>query len=376
MIKPTNPFIISGYHSPEYFCDREEESRTIQEALANGRNVMLISPRRMGKTGLIQNIFYRINQECGSDTKTFYIDIFSTRNLGDFVRLLGNTVLGQLDSLPQEAMNRIGQFLKSCRPTLSFNELTGMPQVSLDIAPNREEATLKEIFDYLGSSGRRCVLSIDEFQQITEYPEQGVEALLRSHIQFLPNASFIFSGSKQHVMQEMFLSPKRPFYQSTQTVALNPIKRETYHRFAAAFFSEAGLTLDEEVFRSLYDRFEGHTWYVQCLLNRLYSYRQSPSEELIRQAITKIIAENEYAYQNLIAAYPAGAVRLLKAVAKEGVVPEINAGDFISAHRLKAASSVNAALKKLLNKEMIYKGDKGYSVYDRFLGLWLQQQEY
>ena len=130
------------------------------------------------------------------------------------------------------------------------------------------------------------------------------------------------------------------------------------------------------MFRSLYDRFEGHTWYVQCLLNRLYSYRQSPSEELIRQAITKIIAENEYAYQNLIAAYPAGAVRLLKAVAKEGVVPEINAGDFISAHRLKAASSVNAALKKLLNKEMIYKGDKGYSVYDRFLGLWLQQQEY
>ncbi|MBF4213444.1 ATP-binding protein, partial [Pseudomonas donghuensis] len=78
--------------------------------------------------------------------------------------------------------------------------------VTVDVSPTEEESTLKEIFDYLGSSEKRCYIAIDEFQQIAEYPEKGVEALLRSYIQFLPNVNFIFAGSKQHVMQEMFTS--------------------------------------------------------------------------------------------------------------------------------------------------------------------------
>ena len=372
-----NPFLISGYHSPTYFCDREKESETIQDALENGRNIMLVSPRRMGKTGLIQNIFYRIRQqEQTPEYITFYLDIFSTRSLGDFIRLLGNTVLGKLDSTPRKAMNRIGQFLKSCRPVFSLNEFTGMPQVSLDIVPSQEEVTLKEIFEYLASSERRCIIAIDEFQQITEYPEQGVEALLRSYIQFLPNVNFIFSGSKQHVMQEIFLSAKRPFYLSTQTFSLGCIEQENYYRFAATFFQENKIELKKEVFNQLYNQFEGHTWYIQCLLNRLYAYREEPTTELVNQAIREIVSENEYLYQNLISVYSAGAVRLLKAVAKEKIVPEINAGSFIAKYHLKAASSVNSSLTTLLNKEMLYKTEKGYIVYDRFLGIWLQQQAY
>lgn len=90
----------------------------------------------------------------------------------------------------------------------TFDELTGVPKVTIDVAPAEEENTLKEIFEYLGSSEKRCYIAIDEFQQIAEYPEKGVEALLRSYIQFLPNVNFIFAGSKQHLMQEMFTSSK------------------------------------------------------------------------------------------------------------------------------------------------------------------------
>lgn len=97
-----------------------------------------------------------------------------------------------------------------------MDELSGIPSVSLDIVPSKEEETLKEIFDYLRQSGRECYLAIDEFQQIMEYPEKGVEGLLRSYIQFLPNVHFIFSGSKKHLMEYIFFSIKRPFYQSTQ----------------------------------------------------------------------------------------------------------------------------------------------------------------
>lgn len=213
-MKPNNPFLISGYYSPELFCDREQETRAILEALHNGRNVTLIAPRRMGKTGLIRHAFYRLKEQ-QPDIDTFYLDIYSTQSLGDFVRLFASTVLGQLDSAPQKALSRISKFVRSSRPVFDFDESAGVPKVTIDVAPAEEENTLKEIFEYLGSSEKRCYVAIDEFQQIVEYSEKGVEALLRSYIQFLPNVNFIFVGSKQHQMQEMFTSSRRPFYQST-----------------------------------------------------------------------------------------------------------------------------------------------------------------
>ncbi len=165
-IQPNNPFLIAGYYGPDYFCDRQQETGQIINALYNERNLTLVAPRRMGKTGLIKHVFYKLHEQ-QPDIITLYLDIYSTQNLNEFVQVFASTVLGS---------------------------------VSIDIATDKEEATLKEIFNYLQSSEKRCYIAIDEFQQITEYPEKGVEALLRSYIQFLPNVRFIFAGSKQHVM--------------------------------------------------------------------------------------------------------------------------------------------------------------------------------
>ena len=372
-MKPNNPFLISGYYSPEYFCNREQETQTITDALYNGRNLTLIAPRRMGKTGLIKHVFHRLKEQ-QADIVTLYMDIYSTQNLGDFVRLLANTVLGQLDSAPQKALSRVSQFIKSCRPVFTFDELTGVPKVIIEIAPAAEETTLKEIFDYLKSSDKRCYIVIDEFQQIADYPEKGVEALLRSYIQFLPNVNFIFAGSKQHVMQEMFLSAKRPFYQSTQTLSIDRIERDAYYDFAAKFFASQRREFPRATFDTNYNRFDGHTWYIQSILNRLYSYSAPIDEKLVTYAVAEIVAESTYAYENLLNAYPSGSVRLLKAIASERCVKEVLSGDFISQHKLKAASSVNSAIKKLVGNELVYRTEEGYIVYDRFMGEWLRNR--
>lgn len=371
-MKPNNPFLITGYYNPEFFCDRTQETETMINALHNGRNITLIAPRRMGKTGLIQNIFYKLHEQ-QPDIVTLYMDIYSTQNLGDFIRLLASTVLGKLDSAPQKALSRVSRFLKSCRPSITFDELTGAPKVTIEIAPTSEETTLKEIFDYLQSSDKRCYIAIDEFQQIAEYPEKGVEALLRSYIQFISNINLIFAGSKQHVMQEMFLSAKRPFYQSTQTLSIDRIDKAEYHHFAAEFFKQQGRELDEPTFNYLYDEFNGHTWYIQVLLNRLYGFTEPLNIQLVNYAIKEIVAESTYTYENLLAAYTATSVKLLKAVAKAKCVKEINSGEFITGYKLKAASSVNSALKKLINNELIYKSTDGYIVYDRFMAIWLSR---
>lgn len=370
-MKPNNPFLIAGYHGPEFFCDRETETATILDALHNGRNVTLIAPRRIGKTGLIRNAFYRLKEQ-ESDIVTLYMDIYSTQSMGDFVRLFANTVLGRLDTVPQKTLSQIGQFIRR----FTIDELTEVPKVTIDVAPQEEESTLKEIFDYLASSEKRCYIAIDEFQQIAEYPEKGIEALLRSYIQFLPNVNFIFAGSKQHLMQEIFTSSKRPFYQSTQLLTIGPIDREAYACFAVKLFAKHGVQLPREVFNAIYDKFDGHTWYIQCVLNRLYGYNLDVDMELVAYAMKQIISEQSFSYADLLKAYSAGHVRLLKAIAQEGCVKEVLAGDFISRHRLRAASSVSASLKKLIDKELVYQTSCGYIIYDRFMGEWLRQQPF
>ena len=374
-MKPNNPFLITGYYSPKYFCDRVQETKAMTDALHNGRNITLVAPRRMGKTGLIKNVFYKLKEQ-KSEIVTLYMDIFPTQSTADFIHLFASTVLGSLDGAPQKAMSRISKFVKSCRPVFTVDPITGAPKVSIDVTADNEQASLKEIFEYLSSSEKRCYIAIDEFQQITEYPEKGLEATLRSYIQFLPNVNFIFSGSKQHVMQEMFMSAKRPFYQSTQIISIDRILDAEYFYFAAEFFKKQGCQLSEETFKYIYDSFDGHTWYIQAILNRLYGYNRQPDERVVNEAIAEIVEESTYAYENLLAAYPATSVKLLKAIAKSQPVKEITSGQFIADNKLKAASSVNTALKKLLNNELVYKTQEGYIIYDRFMAIWLQQQPY
>ncbi len=374
-MKPNNPFLVSGYHSPEFFCDREVETSKMIDALTNNRNITLIAPRRIGKTGLIQHVFYKL-KENKSEIVPLYMDIYSTQNLGDFVRLFANTVLGQLDSTPQKVISRITKFVKSCRPVFTIDEITGSPKVSVDVTSSNEEITLKEIFEYLYSAEKQCYIAIDEFQQITEYPEKGIEALLRSYIQFAPNVNFIFAGSKQHVMEEMFISSKKPFYQSTQVLTLEAIDYDKYAEFSINHFNKNNADFPLEIFSEIYYKFEGHTWYIQNLLNRLYGYMKNVDNKLVDYAIDQIISEYNYIYANLLNAYPAGSIRLLKAIAKEGKINEILSGEFISKYNLRAASSVNSALKKLINNELVYHTPDGYIIYDRFMGEWLRRQQF
>lgn len=372
-MKPNNPFLVYGYNSPEYFCDREKETEKMISALNNERNLTLIAPRRMGKTGLIKNVFYQLKSEKKQDAAYFYMDIYSTRDLKAFTQLLAQTVLGELDTLSQNILRQMTGFFKSCRPVISADERSGVPTVTLDFIPERAEQTLKEIFDYMAASKKSCYIAIDEFQQIMEYPEKGIEALLRSYIQFMPNVHFIFSGSKKHVMEEMFASAKRPFYQSTQIIILNEIPLENYYAFAQRFFAQVNREFPKEAFEYLYEMESGHTWYIQSILNRMYEKKTKRINiEMVNECVDDILNEMETIYQSNLTLLTNNQVELLKAIASEGSVKSVNSNDFIKKHHLKTPSSVNVALKSLINKELIYNTMEGYIVYDRFFGKWLK----
>lgn len=252
-----------------------------------------------------------------------------------------------------------------------------MPQATLDFQPSQAQATLKEIFDYLEHSGKECYIAIDEFQQITEYPEKGVEGLLRSYIQFLPHVHFIFSGSKQHLMAEMFGSAKRPFYRSTEKMNLTSIPLEHYSLFAIRWMQAGGKDLSDELFQMIYQRFNGHTWYIQYVLNRLYEQKEPVlNETIFEKCLADIVRSEVDEYQRLYGMLTENQSTLLRAIARERFIAAINSSIFIKKYGLKGSSSINAALKFLVNKEYVFKAEEGYCVYDRFMELWLQTLPY
>lgn len=335
MERLNNPFVIYGYKGAEYFCDRQKETETIMRALHNERNVALISPRRIGKTGLIHHAFAQITNE-HPDIRCFYMDINATRNLQQFVELFAKTF-------------------------------------SITVSNDQKEESLKHVLDYLKDSDKRIYVAIDEFQQISEYPEKNVEALLRSHIQFIPNVVFVFAGSKQHIMAEMFTSAKRPFYQSSQMLSLSPIDKKVYCEFANNLMEKKCMKLSEDVFGYVYDIVDGQTWYVQHILNRLYDIGGEIDIRLVNDTIMTSVMEQEVAFLNYYESLTYNQSQLLLAIARDKAVESVLSQDFIHRHGLPASSSVSLALKALIEREFVYKYNGKFIIYDRFFAIWLRK---
>ena len=372
-MKLQNPFVLAEYVGPDYFCDRTEETEELIANLQNGRNTTLISPRRIGKTGLIRNAFYRIRQ-LEKDAICIYIDIFSTKNQHDFVQLLGTALAQYVLSYEQQALRRLLQFFGSWRPVFSADPITGMPTVSVSVEASQTEMTLKTIFDYLKQNRHHIYIAIDEFQQIIYYPETGTEALLRSYMQFAPNVHFIFSGSKQHLMAQIFNSPDRPFYQSTVGMGLYPLHEEIYYDFARRFFEAKKGRLSKEIFHAIYTQFDGVTANIQQILNRLYEISKTiDNEQQVTEAIQHIINRSSMQYEGLLLFLTDNQLSLLKAIAKTDCVKSPQAAEFIRQYELPSASSVKTALTVLIDKDIVYHNINGYTVHDRFFALWLKQ---
>lgn len=368
-----NPFTLFGYVGKEYFCDRENETKELISALRNGRNVTLRSPRRVGKTGLIQHVFAQLAQS-NPEIKCFYVDLFATHSMEEMVIELGKAVIGQLDTPIQKAENYMVKFFQSCRLYFSTDQLTGAPKLGLDLVTDNPAVTLDEIFTYIRKSERECYIAIDEFQQILEYPQKNVEALLRTHVQQCPNVRFIFSGSKQHLMSDIFNSPKRPFFRSTDKITLDVIDEQVYYAFAERWLQTVGTHLPEEIFHDIYSRANGYTWYVQYVLNRLFEMQPKEVSEADEMAcLNYIVQREEDDYRKMVSLLTNNQAQVLRAIAKEKIVEAPTSTAFLKKYNLPAMSSVKRVIDFLKDKEYIYHTDEGYIIYDRFMAIWLQR---
>ena len=368
-----NPFITSGYVSPEYFCDRENETRQLVQNIQGHSHTVLISPRRMGKTGLIEHCF---NQEViKNDYHTFFLDIYSTMNLNDFVFLLGNRICRSLKTKDKQLMEMFVKVVKSIQFTIGFDE-AGMMNGSFGLGDIKDsQKSLEEIFQYLEEAKRPCVVAIDEFQQIEKYPEKNVEALLRTYIQHCNNATFIFAGSQRHIIQNMFVSASKPFYNSSNMMSLAPIAKEKYVEFAVRMFAIFGKVCAPEYIDNLYDTLEGHTWYMQAVLYlAFYMTDKKCSPTIINEALIKRVTDNEDVFESMYYGLSERQRSTLKAIAAEGKAKQTQSVAFIKKYGLTSASSVQSAIRQLMDKDLVTTEKGSYRVDDRFFGFWLKNQ--
>jgi hypothetical protein len=369
-----NPFLVSGYISAEYFCDREEESKNLIKLVTNGNNIVLVSPRRMGKTGLIAHCFR--NQKIAADYYTFFVDIYATSNLQEFVYKLGKEIFERLKPKGKKFIDNFFAIISSLRAGFKLDENTGTPVFDIGIGEIKSpEFTLEEIFKYLATADKNCIIAIDEFQQIAKYPEKNVEAILRTHIQKATKSNFIFSGSQRHILHEMFFSASKPFYQNAVLQSLDVIDKNEYIRFASKHFAKAQKDVEDKYIERAYELFEGHTFYVQAVLNQLFS-ELDEGEKCTDSIFGKAVKNRVYSYENLfseiINLLTERQKECLLAIAKAGKAQNITSGDFVKKYSLYSSASVQTSVRQLLEKEILTKSGNVYSIYDRFFALWLK----
>jgi len=371
-----NPFPVSGYLRSEYFCDREAVLDLLRRNIRNNINTTMFSVRRLGKSGLIHHLIDSFSRD--RNVVCLCVDIFSSNSLKDFTNMLATAVYNRFPETHTFG-KKIMKAITSLRPVISYDTLTGDPEVSFEYSgASQYEKTLQQIFSFLDMQGKKIVFAIDEFQQIIEYPEKNTEALLRTHMQTLKNTYFIFCGSNQKIMHEIFNNQKRPFYASCSNISLGFIDEAKYTAFIKKMFTQHKRTIKDDAIAFILDFTHRHTFYTQYLCNVLYAsgYKHITLTEVYKIA-TEILKLNEGTYYQYRSMLSKPQWSLLRAFAKEERVLQPHSAAFLQTYMLGTSSSLSRGLNALMEKGLVYHNTSVaqpyYSIYDKFLMRWMQR---
>mgnify|MGYP004444290435 CR=1 FL=1 len=371
-----NPFIITGLVPRPYFCDREKESVSIIRTLTGGGNITLISARRIGKSKLINFCFEEDTIKKGY--YTFYVDLLHTSSIQELVYAFGKEVFSVLGKRNANFGKKLVAALSSISAGFEYDPITGCPKFSIGLGDIvRPEYTLEEIFSILEKADKPCLVAFDEFQQITNYSDKNVEALLRSHIQRSGNANFVFSGSERHLISEMFLSSAKPFYNSTDIIELKPIAKDKYITFVNFYMKNDGRLIEEKDIDYVYNLFEGNTYCMQKVFHQLYSEFPAGTKytsENIADVIDSIIEDASDGYARMLSHLTLRQKEFLYAIANEGGRAEkVLSGNFVRKHSLSSQSAVQAACGKLIEMGLLTKEENAITIEDHFLRIYLSR---
>lgn len=365
-----NPFIIKGYKGARYFCNRKSESDNLISAIRNNQDITLFGYRRLGKSALIQHVFQILEKEY----VCVYTDIWGTSSVDEFTKELANGIIKSKVFSKQRFSDKLVNLLKSIGASFSIG-VDGIPSVDVVYNDrNQNFRNLEELFKFLNQLNVSMVFAIDEFQEIKKYDNQiPFEGKLRSLTQQSNNIVFLYSGSEQHLVNEIFTKYNMPFYQSTRMLSLGKIEKEAYREFIVKHFNKAKRKVNPEIIDYILSISHLHTYYVQAIANLLYSQETLPTTvnefELLYQ---EFISEKRVFYRELPELLTKQQFSILKGIAKSSTVSNPNSADFMEIAKIRSPSSMFRAINSLLDKQLIIKDEGILRLYDVFLEHYLK----
>jgi len=370
-----NPFIYGEEVSGEYFCDREEEIKELIRDIENSQNVIVFSPRRYGKTSLIKEVLRR-----AKGFLTFYIDLYPAITKQKFIEQYASGISKGLSGKKEKILQLIKELIPRIIPKIvvttknewkfefDFDRLKPTGPILDDLLEAAHKQANKE--------NKKAVVVFDEFQEIANYEDDEIERKMRSVFQTHHNVSYIFMGSKRHMMDNLFNNPNRPFYKSGKHFLLGKIKKEAFYSFIEQKFKSAGFDYSEEIIEQILEITECHPYYTQMLCHFIWEEVQNRklTKENVELAIEKIFSNESSAYITTLDNLTQLQKRVLLALAKDEFATEIFSNEFIKKNNLSSPSSVQKAVKVLLEKEIIEKNKIKYVFVDVFFKKWLKEK--
>ena len=370
-----NPFVYGETVSGENFCNRLIEVSELVEDIENGQNVIIYSPRRYGKTSLIKRVLERAKRK---GILTFYVDLYPALNKQKFVEIYASAIAAGLPGRMTGIIKKINQYLPRIIPKAVINERSIHFEFEFDrtsnISPHIDDLLVaaKKAAD---QHKKPAVVVFDEFQEIANFEDEEIERKMRSVFQDHRNVSYIFMGSKTHLMREIFNNPNRPFYKSGKHFPLQKIDPEELRKFAGKKFSAGGIKVVKRESDEMLDASECHPYYFQMLCHVLWEICQDNKVievHSIQKAIDILISRESSAYIAIWEELTGKQKMLMAALAKEDH-PEVFGKRFLGKYGLGVSSSIQKALKRLLEKDLVRKENNSYVILDLFFKTWIKR---
>jgi AAA+ ATPase superfamily predicted ATPase len=377
LVSMMNPFIYGEEVEGDNFCNRVEEIKELISEIESFQNILIYSPRRYGKTSLMNEVFKRLKRK---GFFTFYIDLYPVVCEDDFIRISLKSISRVIGGTGKNIFKRLKEYIKQISSSLflTFSE-DGTPSLGVNLSKTEILPAVDDLFNglYAYVEGRKkpALVVFDEFQQLGELENNRVEKILRGIIQKQRRLSYVFMGSKKHLIYDMFNNPNRPFYKSTRHFPLQTIEKSIFSRFIKQKFIKSGIQPEKEVPDKIVDAAESHPYYAQMLAHMVWELareKKYASVEHVRVAIDKILEQEEAAFSNLWDSLTLKQRRLLLALCLKKEEEKIFSVEFIDKYNLGSGSTVQRGIKSLINKSIIDKEGDKFLINDIFLKLWLR----
>lgn len=373
----TNPFQHSGLAGKGAFCNRKKELHELRRSMENGERAFLYSERRLGKTSLVKLALASLpkDQYLGA-----YVDLWPTDDEMSFTVAMARGITESLASRADKMLHAARQFFGAMAPSVTVDS-EGNPRLSFaqrDVTVDHPDLSgiLSTPAIIARKRNRRVVVVFDEFQRILDYGSDLVERTLRSVIQDQPEVSYVFLGSRKHLIRKMFLDQNRPLYRSGSHYPLGPIATQHWLPFIRARFRKSGREIETELIRDICQTTGGHPFYTQHLCHVVWELsepNQAVSSDTLRAALDALLERESYAYTVLWESLGINQQRFLTGLANEPRGTQVYSANFVKRYRLRSPASAQRVVKTLLERDLIDHDNGSFAITDRFFGIWVRR---